>query len=196
MIEPVSDDLTMPINPRLRANRLMMISGALPSVAFSKAPRVGPRYSASASVASPIKPASGTIASADTANTRIGLNFKKSSTIATGIEDQQPVQVQGTTPSSLKDEPSSEPRHCISGSHVRRHKRPGHEPGSNHSDSTRHSIAMFDCDFTNLELCFEVAAKRSRGIVAMCLYLAVGPDPVAEHAVMNAGTLFAISVFG
>ena len=36
MIEPVSDDLTIPINPRLSAKRLMMISGALPRVAFNK----------------------------------------------------------------------------------------------------------------------------------------------------------------
>ena len=42
MIEPVSDDLTIPINPRLSANRLMMISGALPSVAFSKRPQRRP----------------------------------------------------------------------------------------------------------------------------------------------------------
>ena len=37
-IEPVSDDLTMLTSPLWRANEEMMISGALPSVAFSKAP--------------------------------------------------------------------------------------------------------------------------------------------------------------
>ena len=50
-----------------------MISGAFPSEALSRPPTVGPRNFARASVASPINPARGTIASADARNTRIGL---------------------------------------------------------------------------------------------------------------------------
>ena len=87
MIEPVSDDLTIRISPRCSANRLMMISGALPRVAFRSPPRVGPRYSARASVASPINPASGTIASAEARNTRTGLAPNQASAIAIGMKN-------------------------------------------------------------------------------------------------------------
>ena len=58
----------------------------LSSVALSWPPTVGPRNPASASVASPIGPASGTIASADVGKTRIGLAPIRSSTIATGMK--------------------------------------------------------------------------------------------------------------
>ena len=63
-----------------------MISGALPRVAFNKAPRgLGPSDSPRASVASPINPASGTIATADATNTRIGCTPNQLSPIPTGM---------------------------------------------------------------------------------------------------------------
>ena len=95
MIDPVSDDLTIPIKPRRSANRLMMISGALPNVALSKPPRVGPRYSASDSVASPISPASGMIARAETLNSKIGSTAIQSRTIATGTKTSSHLSFKG-----------------------------------------------------------------------------------------------------
>ena len=115
MIEPVSDDLTMPINPRLRANRLMMISGALPRVALSKPPRVGPRYSARASVASPIKPGERNDRQRRHDEHQDRVELQPIETDRDRDEDEQPVQVQGTTPRVLDvvrqcrvdDEPSA-----------------------------------------------------------------------------------------
>ena len=43
LLAPVIDALTMPTSPFFKAKKPMMISGALPMVAFSKPPTVGPR---------------------------------------------------------------------------------------------------------------------------------------------------------
>ena len=98
MIEPVSDDFTMLTRPAWRANDEMMISGALPSVALSRPPTVGPRKRARASVASPINPASGTIASADARNTRIGLAPNRSRPIPIGTKTSSQFRLIGIAP--------------------------------------------------------------------------------------------------
>ena len=96
MIEPVSDDFTMLTRPAWSANEEMMISGALPRVAFSRPPSVGPRYRARISVASPISPTSGTIARADAAKTRSGLALSQSRPSATGMNTSSQFKLIGS----------------------------------------------------------------------------------------------------
>jgi hypothetical protein len=69
----------------------MMISGALPSVAVSRPPMVGPKNRARASVASPINPASGTIAKADAKKIKIGLAPMRSRAIPMGINTRSTI---------------------------------------------------------------------------------------------------------
>ena len=100
MIEPVSEDFTMLTRPACKAKPEMMISGALPSEALSRPPMVGPRNLARASVASPINPARGTIASAEVRNTRIGLAPNPVQADSDRQEYQQPVQGHCVAPSA------------------------------------------------------------------------------------------------
>ncbi len=62
MIAPVIDALTTPTRPRRRAVIAMIISAALPNVAFSRPPTPAPVRSASRSVVRPSHAASGMIA--------------------------------------------------------------------------------------------------------------------------------------
>ena len=68
MMLPVSEALTTPSSPSKSANMEMISSAALPKVAFSSPPIPGPSSSESSSVASPIRPASGMIAAAESTN--------------------------------------------------------------------------------------------------------------------------------
>jgi hypothetical protein len=68
MIEPVIDALTTSKRPARIATRAMINSAALPKVAFSRPPTPSPALAAKRSVALPMRPASGTIASAAAGN--------------------------------------------------------------------------------------------------------------------------------
>ena len=81
---PVSDALTTSVRPRCRASKTMISSAALPNVALRKPPTPAPTYLAASSVAEPINPARGTIASAEVTNTRRSLTPRKRKTSATG----------------------------------------------------------------------------------------------------------------
>jgi len=67
------------------AKKAIINSVAFPKVAFKKPPILGPEYTDISSVASPMSPASGIIASAAVTKTKVGLNFITSKTILTGI---------------------------------------------------------------------------------------------------------------
>ena len=68
MMLPVIVACTSSMCPSRSATNAMISSAALPKVAFRNPPSVGPVCFASSSVASPIRPASGTIAMAPTTN--------------------------------------------------------------------------------------------------------------------------------
>ena len=68
MIEPVMDALTTSMWPARSAMSAMISSAALPKEALSRPPMPSPMRWASCSVAWPIQPAMGMIASAETMN--------------------------------------------------------------------------------------------------------------------------------
>jgi hypothetical protein len=72
MIEPAMEARTTSVRPAASAVKPMMISAALPKVALSSPPTLGPTRSVSASVAAPIRPASGTSPSAASRKTVSG----------------------------------------------------------------------------------------------------------------------------
>ena len=72
MIAPASEASTIVCNPLRRAARQMMNSAALPNVALSNPPMPSPVRAARSSVAFPIQPAHGTIATAATATIQAG----------------------------------------------------------------------------------------------------------------------------
>jgi hypothetical protein len=72
MMEPVIEALTTSCNPSRSAKSAMMSSAALPKVAFRRPPIPSPRRLARCSVARPIQPASGTMASPAEPNTQSG----------------------------------------------------------------------------------------------------------------------------
>ena len=103
-IEPVSDDLTIPINPRLSANRLMMISGALPRVAFNKRPQGRPEILGQGLGRVSHQTRQGARSPAPTRRTpAIGLNFSQSSAIATGMKTSSQFRLHVKTPHSLDE---------------------------------------------------------------------------------------------
>ena len=73
MIEPVSEDFTMLDQARVEGKGRDDDLRGVAQRGVEQAPDGRPEKPARASVASPIKPASGMIASADARNTRIGL---------------------------------------------------------------------------------------------------------------------------
>src|SRR6476660_7338658 len=77
----------------------MISSVALPNVAFSSPPTVGPRYLESSSVACPIYPASGRIASAAVRNTHPGaaLTWERITLIGTNSSSPSPMRATGDT---------------------------------------------------------------------------------------------------
>lgn len=88
MIEPVIDALTTLVRPRESAMPAMINSAAFPKVALSNPPIPSPMRAASASVARPIQPATGMIASAEQTNRAVGLPRpgQKRSKTATGTK--------------------------------------------------------------------------------------------------------------
>jgi hypothetical protein len=69
-IEPTSDALTTSCSPARSAANAMISPAALPNVALRRPPTPSPSRVAICSVARPIQPARGTMASADATNTR------------------------------------------------------------------------------------------------------------------------------
>ena len=86
MTLPVSDALTIGSSPCASANMAMINSAALPKVAFRSPPSPGPTRQATASVASPIKPASGMIATAARKNSRLAGAPVNEATTVTGTK--------------------------------------------------------------------------------------------------------------
>src|SRR5215469_11272891 len=79
------DAFTMSLNPSFSAKLEIISSGAFPSEALINPPMVAPTYVESCSVASPINPASGTIARAEAQKIAIGLAPYQSNPSATGM---------------------------------------------------------------------------------------------------------------
>ena len=73
MIDPVMEALTTLISPLERAMPAMISSAAFPKVAFSNPPKPSPTRAASASVARPIQPATGMMATAEQTKSAVGL---------------------------------------------------------------------------------------------------------------------------
>ena len=69
---PMIEAFTSSISPARSATMAIMSSAALPKVALSSPPTAGPLRLARCSVASPMYPASGMMAAAARANTRLG----------------------------------------------------------------------------------------------------------------------------
>ena len=76
-IEPVIDAFTTSYNPAWRAKKAIIISTALPKVAFSRPPNPGPTRTDNSSVAVPSILARGTIASADVMNSHSSPSCRK-----------------------------------------------------------------------------------------------------------------------
>ena len=89
-IEPVRLALTMSSSPRRSAASAMTSSAALPKVAFSRPPTPAPKRRARASVAAPIVPASGTMASAAQAKTTTPLQWSWCPITASGTKSSNP----------------------------------------------------------------------------------------------------------
>ena len=84
-IEPTSEALTTSWSPSCRANRAMMISGALPKVTLRKPPMPGPERIASCSVACPISAAVGITPSAEQTKITLAEAWASSSAMAIGM---------------------------------------------------------------------------------------------------------------
>jgi hypothetical protein len=87
--DPTSVALTTSCSPSESANRAMISSGALPNVTFSSPATPGPECSASCSVASPIRAAAGTTATADVAKTLAAGAPTRSRTRARGTSESR-----------------------------------------------------------------------------------------------------------
>src|SRR5262245_53789040 len=90
-MEPTSEAFTTVCRPVRSAAKAMISSAALPNVALSRPPTPSPSRVASCSVACPIQPASGTIASADAAKIarcRSGASHSSASVIGTNTSSQ------------------------------------------------------------------------------------------------------------
>src|SRR5581483_5247542 len=85
-IEPVSEALTTSCSPSRSAARAMINSAALPNDAFNRPPAPAPTWPARCSVALPMSPARGTIASAEDAKTRTGSAWSISSAMERGTK--------------------------------------------------------------------------------------------------------------
>src|SRR5205085_5241785 len=72
IIEPVIEALTTLVSPLESVMLAMISSAALPKVAFNSPPQPSPIREASASVARPIQPATGTIAMAEQMKSAVG----------------------------------------------------------------------------------------------------------------------------
>ena len=81
---PVSEAFTTPARPWARATPPMISSGRLFSVELSSPPIVGPSFDASRSVAVPMMPTSGRIATSDAQNTTVGWASDHSRPMANG----------------------------------------------------------------------------------------------------------------
>ena len=81
---PVSEAFTTPARPWARATPPMISSGRLFSVELSSPPIVGPSFDASRSVAVPMMPTSGRIATSDAQNTTVGWASHHSRPMASG----------------------------------------------------------------------------------------------------------------
>src|SRR5438067_9617595 len=89
MIDPVIDDRTTSSSPSATRKMPTMSSAALPNVALSRPPTRGPEWMASSSVASPRRPARGTMAAAATAN-RAGSEWNSSVRSESGTSTAAP----------------------------------------------------------------------------------------------------------
>ena len=99
MIDPVTDALTRSSSPALIATIPMIISAALPNVAFSSPPNFGPTWCARSSVAWPIRPETGTIPSAARTKTSSSGAPASSATSAPTPKTRNPYNQRGTGPS-------------------------------------------------------------------------------------------------
>lgn len=87
IIDPVIEALTRSCNPARNATIAMINSAAFPKVALRSPPTPSPTWDANCSVARPIHPAKGMMATADAMNTTIPLAWiAKSSTKASGTK--------------------------------------------------------------------------------------------------------------
>ena len=85
MILPTMEAFTTSCSPARRAKSAMISSVALPKVAFINPPSAGPTRSDSSSVASPINPANGTMASAAVKKISRSGRCNSSSAMLTGM---------------------------------------------------------------------------------------------------------------
>src|SRR5438132_2044983 len=75
MMDPVIEAFTTLVSPLERAMAAMISSAALPKVAFKSPPSPSPTRAASSSVARPIQPATGMIASPEQTKSAVGLTW-------------------------------------------------------------------------------------------------------------------------
>ena len=97
MIEPVSDDFTIAIKPRLRRKRTDDDLGRVSQRGVEQPPDGGPEVFRQGSVASPIKPASGTIARAEAGKDQHRARLEPVENDRDRNERKQPVQTHGNT---------------------------------------------------------------------------------------------------
>ena len=89
MMDPVMAALTTSCRPALSANSEIISSGALPIVAASKPPRVGPIKTEILSAALPNKPANGTMARPEHTKIRVGSASNQSRHNVTGMKSKR-----------------------------------------------------------------------------------------------------------